>query len=232
MIVEAARMRQIRSVPPCAAGGLYSACHNVMLPHPARSTLRILMRMVESPGHDTEPEVAGLLAACGRQDRQAFRRLYELTSSRLFASLVRILSNRALAEDALQEVYVQVWRRAAQFERGRGSSWAWLIAIARYRAIDLQRREQRMAAGGAEILAEIAADEEPHDSLMTLGHHAASALDGCLAALQPRQRDCILLSYQNGMTHTEVADRIGEPLGSVKSWIRRGLASLRRCLES
>jgi RNA polymerase sigma-70 factor (ECF subfamily) len=188
--------------------------------------------MVESSGQDTEPEVVELLAACGRQDRQAFQRLYELSSSRLLACLVRILGSRALAEDALQEVYVQIWQKAIRFEPGRGSAWAWLIAIARYRAIDLQRREQRMAAGGAENLAEIAADEEPHESLMTLGHRAASALDRCLAALQPRQRDCILLSYQNGMTHTEVADCIGEPLGSVKSWIRRGLESLRRCLET
>lgn len=200
--------------------------------HPAQRALRILMRMVESPGQDTDAEVAGLLAACARQDRQAFKRFYELTSSRLLACLLRILGNRALAEDALQEVYVQIWQRATQFEPGRGSSWAWLIAIARYRAIDLKRREQRMAAGGAENLAGIAVDEEPHESLMTLGHRAASTLDRCLAALQPRQRDCILLSYQNGMTHTEVADCIGEPLGSVKSWIRRGLESLRRCLES
>ena len=188
--------------------------------------------MAELAGQDTEPEVAGLLAACARQDRQAFQRLYELTSSQLLACLVRILRNRALAEDALQDVYVQVWRRATQFERGRGSSWAWLIAIARYRAIDLQRRERRMTAGGTDEIAEMAADEAPHDSLMTLGRHAATALDGCIAALQPRQRECILLSYQNGMTHAEVADRIGEPLGSVKSWIRRGLTALRRCLES
>jgi len=188
--------------------------------------------MTQSAGLDSEPEVARLLAACARQDRQAFQRLYELTSPRLLACLMRILRNRALAEDALQDVYVQVWRHAIQFERGRGSSWAWLIAIARYRAIDLQRRERRLAAGSPEDIAEMAADEEPHDSLMTLGHHAAAALDGCIAALQPRQRDCILLSYQNGMTHSEVADRIGEPLGSVKSWIRRGLTALRRCLES
>jgi RNA polymerase sigma-70 factor (ECF subfamily) len=188
--------------------------------------------MAESTGLDTEPEVAGLLAACARQDRQAFQRLYELTSPQLLACLIRMLRNRALAEDALQDVFVQVWQRAAQFQRGRGSSWAWLIAIARYRAIDLQRRERRLVAGGAEEFEAIAADEEPHESLMALGHRAAAALDNCLNALQERQRHCILLSYQNGMTHAEVADRIGEPLGSVKSWIRRGLTALRRCLDS
>mgnify|MGYP002066976308 FL=1 len=188
--------------------------------------------MTQSASLDSEPEVARLLAACARQDRQAFQRLYELTSPRLLACLIRLLRNRALAEDALQDIFIQVWNRAAQFQRDRGSSWAWLIAMARYRAIDLQRRERRLVAGGPEDFEAIAADEEPHDSLMALGHRAAAALDNCLNALQERQRHCILLSYQNGMTHAEVADRIGEPLGSVKSWIRRGLTALRRCLES
>ncbi len=181
---------------------------------------------------DTEPEVARLLAASARQDRRAFQRLYELTSSQLLACLVRILRNRALAEEALQEVYVQIWHRAAQFRRERGNSWAWLIAIARYRAIDLQRRERRLAGSGAKGLEDVAGDEEPHEALMALGRSAAVALDGCLAALQSRQRDCILLCYQGGLTHAEVAARIGEPLGSVKSWIRRGLTALRRCLET
>lgn len=181
---------------------------------------------------DTEPEVARLLADCAREDRRAFQRLYELTSPQLLACLIRMLRNRALAEDALQDVFVQVWRRAAQFQRDRGSSWAWLIAIARYRAIDLQRRERRLVGGSEQAFEEIPADQEPHDSLMALGHRAAAALDDCLKALQPQQRDCILLSYQNGMTHAEVADHIGERLGSVKSWIRRGLTALRRCLES
>ena len=188
--------------------------------------------MADSAGAATEPEIARLLAACARQDRQAFQRLYEMSSPQLFGCLVRMLRNRALAEEALQEVFVQVWRRAAEFQRDRGSSWAWLIAITRYRAIDLQRRERRLAGESPEGIEEIAGDEEPHDDRMTLGHQAAVALDRCLAALQPRQRDCILLSYQGGLSHAEVAGRIGEPLGSVKSWIRRGLTALRRCLES
>lgn len=195
-------------------------------------TLRILATMAEPVNADTEPEIARLLAACARQDRAAFQRLYELTSPQLLGVLMRILRTRALAEDALQDVFVQVWRRAAEFKGERGSSWAWLIAIARYRAIDLQRRERRLAGGGMDGIEDIAGDQEPHDDLMALGHRAAVALDRCVAALQPQQRSCILMSYQGGLTHSEVAARIGEPLGSVKSWIRRGLVALRRCLES
>jgi RNA polymerase sigma-70 factor (ECF subfamily) len=188
--------------------------------------------MAESTVPGSESELARLLAASARQDRQAFQQLYEISSPQLLGCLIRVLRNRALAEEALQDVFIQVWRRAAEYRRDRGSSWAWLIAIARYRAIDLQRRERRLAGGGAEGIEEIPGNEEPYDSLMTLGHRAATALDSCLAALQPRQRDCILLSYQGGLTQLEVAHRIGEPLGSVKSWIRRGLAALKRCLES
>ncbi len=187
--------------------------------------------MAEPVNAASEPEIARLLAACARQDHPAFQRLYELASPQLLGCLLRILKSRALAEDALQDVFIQVWRRAAEFQRERGSSWAWLIAIARYRAIDLQRRERRLAGEGTEGIEDIVGDQEAHDDLLTLGRRAAVALDRCVAALQPQQRDCILLSYQGGLTHSEVAARIGEPLGSVKSWIRRGLAALRRCLD-
>jgi len=188
--------------------------------------------MAESAGRESEAEIAGLLGACARQDRQAFQRLYERTAPQLLACLIRILRNRALAEDALQDVFVQIWGRAGQFDGGRGSAWAWLIAIARYRAIDLRRRETRQAAEPWTDVDDIVGDEEPRDSGMPLGQRATAALSQCLGALQPRQRDCIVLAYQGGLTHAEVASEIGEPLGSVKSWIRRGLSALKRCLES
>jgi len=188
--------------------------------------------MGESVRSESDPEVARLLAACARQDRQAFQRLYERTAPQLLACLIRILRNRATAEDALQDVFVQVWGRAGQFESGRGSAWAWLISIARYRAIDLRRRESRIVAEPYAHIDEIPGEDEPQDALASLGQRATKALTSCLAALQPRQRDCIVLAYQGGLTQAEVASEIGEPLGSVKSWIRRGLAALKRCLES
>lgn len=176
--------------------------------------------------------MAGLLAACARQDRQAFQRLYERTAPQLLACLLRILRNRATAEDALQDVFVQVWGRAGQYERSRGSAWAWLIAIARYRAIDLKRREGRIHAEPYADVDDLLGEDEPQDALAALGQRATKALATCLAALQPRQRDCIVLAYQGGLSQAEVAGQLGEPLGSVKSWIRRGLAALKRCLET
>jgi RNA polymerase sigma-70 factor (ECF subfamily) len=188
--------------------------------------------MADPATAELEPEIGGLIAACARRDRAAFQRLYERTSSQLLACLIRILRNRASAEDALQDVFVQVWNRAAQFESTRGSAWGWLVAIARYRAIDMRRRESRGAATALPGENDIAIDEEPQDELMALGDRATAALAHCLGALQPRQRECIVLAYQGGLTHAEVASEVGEPLGSVKSWIRRGLAALKRCLES
>jgi RNA polymerase sigma-70 factor (ECF subfamily) len=177
----------------------------------------------------TDSEVAGLITACARQDRQAFQRLYERTSPQLLACLIRILRSRPLAEDALQDVFVQVWRRAGQFDDGRGSAWGWLVSVARYRAIDMRRREGRMVVEPLADVEQLPDEVEPQD---TLGTRATKALENCVAALQPRQRECIVLAYQGGLTHTEVAGTIGEPLGSVKSWIRRGLVALKRCLES
>jgi RNA polymerase sigma-70 factor, ECF subfamily len=202
------------------------------LPHPARRALRILPMMSPDAGQGADSEIAGLLAACARQDRHAFQQLYERTAPQLLACLIRMLRNRAQAEDALQDVFVQVWNRAKQFESGRGAAWAWLIAIARYRAIDLRRRESRHVADDGALVEEIADERPPLEAAMAIGQRATRALAGCLEALQVRQRECIVLAYQGGLTHAEVAAEIGEPLGSVKSWIRRGLAALKRCLES
>ena len=181
----------------------------------------------------TDSEVAGLLARCARRDAQAFQHLYEQTAPQLLACLIRILRQRALAEDALQDVFVQVWNRAGQFEPGRGSAWGWLVAIARYRAIDLRRREVRMPADTGADLDVFAAEEESVDAgALGFGERTARMLTHCMGTLQPRQRECIVLAFQGGLTHDEVSTQIGEPLGSVKSWIRRGLTALKRCLES
>jgi len=181
----------------------------------------------------TDSEVAELLAGCARREQRAFQRLYERAAPQLLACLIRILRQRALAEDALQDVFVQVWNRAGQFEPGRGSAWGWLVAIARYRAIDLRRREGRMPAGTGADLDDVAAEDESVDAgALGFGERTARMLTHCMGTLQPRQRECIVLAFQGGLTHAEVSTQIGEPLGTVKSWIRRGLTALKRCLES
>ena len=149
----------------------------------------------------------------------------------LLAVLVRMLRRRDLAEDALQDVFVSVWQRARQFDPIRGRALAWLVSMARYRAIDLQR-----AARPALALSEVSAlegelrSEGPTDAIELLG--SGALLRRCLEQIAAPQRNCLVLAYQDGLTHSEIARAVNEPLGTVKSWVRRSLLALRRCLES
>jgi RNA polymerase sigma-70 factor (ECF subfamily) len=176
-----------------------------------------------------DAELERLIAACAQRDSAALRRLYTLTASKLFGCMVRILKRRALAEEALQDVFVGIWQRAAQFDASRGRPWAWLVSIARYRAIDVLRAERVELYREAEIeqLPELAVTPE---SGGTGSRFTADALARCLGALSTDQRRGIELAFVNGRSHAQIARTIGQPLGTVKSWIRRGLKSLRDCL--
>lgn len=176
-----------------------------------------------------DAELEQLIAACARRESVALRRLYTLASPKLFGCMVRILRRRALAEEALQDVFVSIWQRAAQFDASRGRPWAWLISIARYRAIDVLRNERVELYREAELedLPDLAVLPEVAgaDSRFT-----AEALTRCLGSLSLDQRRGIELAFINGRSHAQIAQTVGQPLGTVKSWIRRGLKSLRDCL--
>ena len=183
---------------------------------------------IADPAADAELEA--LIAACARRDSAALRRLYTLASPKLFGCMVRILRRRALAEEALQDVFVAVWQRAAQYDASRGRPWAWLISIARYRAIDVLRNERVELYREAELedIPELAVSP---DTGSAGTRWTAAALARCLGLLSIEQRRGIELAFINGRSHAQIAQTIGQPLGTVKSWIRRGLKSLRDCLE-
>ena len=166
-----------------------------------------------------------LLARCARQERKALEELYKQVAPLLLAVLLRMLRTRDLAEDALQDVFVRVWRQAGQYQAQRGRALAWLISIARYRAIDLQRGAKNWV--GLETIEEPAAPAIGPESTLT-----QRALARCLELLSGDQRQCLVLAYQQGLTQDHIASTLGFPLGTVKSWVRRALVSLRRCLES
>ncbi len=178
-----------------------------------------------------EEELLGLLDRCAAADSSALQRLYELVSPVLFACLTRILRRRALAEEALQDVFVSIWQRAGQFKASRGRPMAWMMSIARYRAIDLLRHE-RLAPIPVPDLPE---RSDPLDGAQDDGVSWAPApglLERCLTLLTERQRHCLELAFVGGSSHEDIARLTGSPLGTVKSWIRRGLQSLRQCLEA
>jgi RNA polymerase sigma-70 factor (ECF subfamily) len=170
-----------------------------------------------------------LAAAVGRGSRTALKRLYELEQRRLFGIALRIVRRPEVAADALQDAFVQVWQNAASFSPERGSAAAWLTGIVRFRALDAVRKL------GREVLSDDPAlgdrTETPDLEAEIDLRVAQGALRRCLGELEDKQRRCVVLAFVEGLTHGEIAERLPAPLGSVKSWVRRGLISLRSCLE-
>lgn len=162
-------------------------------------------------------------------DRAALRRVYELTHRHLLGVAARLLGRADLAEEVLQEVYVAVWQRAESW-RGDATPMGWLLALVRHRAIDLRRSRP---ASGVETQAEPLDEQMPEDSTGLLDAALARARIGeCMAALAGPQRQSLALAYYGGLTHAEVATRLAVPLGTAKTWLTRGLARLRSCLEA
>lgn len=164
-------------------------------------------------------EVAELLRAVAGGDRQAFRQLYDHVSGRVMATTMRILRDPVLAEDAAQEAFLKIWRHAARFEPERGVGLAWIGTIARNTALDRVTTRR-------EVL--------PIEDV-DLGSYEAEPVDAkllrCLSRLPEPRGKALIYMYVHGLTHRELAEMMSAPIGTVKSWIRRGAMELRECLE-
>lgn len=183
---------------------------------------------------DPDPyELPALLMAVARGDSTAFARLYATTSPRLFALLRRMLQRTDWAEEVLQDCYVRIWKKSDTYDPERGAPMAWLLTIARYRALDLLRSrrpevtESSLAEGGARIVEGVDADRSESYAVEREG---IGRLAECMEGLAAESRRIILLAYYEGYTHAELSRRVGAPMGTVKSWLRRGLQQLRECL--
>ena len=163
-------------------------------------------------------------------DRGALKQLYQATSAKLFGVCLRILSDREESEDVLQEVYLTIWRRADRFDAGRASVMAWISTIARNRAIDKLRARGPLAYAEPVDELEIE-DEAPRAEALLSSAQDAQALDRCLSELDGRTQTAIRTAFFEGVTYEALAHRLDAPLGTVKSWIRRGLMKLKGCLE-
>lgn len=167
--------------------------------------------------------ITAMLVASGRGDRRAFRILYDETARFVFGAVVAILRDRHLAEDVAQEVYVMIWQRAARFEPERGHGLAWIAAIARNRAIDRLRMERARGfvtfeADVPDLIDETDASGQVVDRMTT---------KRLLANLKPEYRQALILAYYQGLSHSEIAEALNVPIGTAKSWVRRGLTVLR-----
>lgn len=175
-------------------------------------------------------ELSGLLQSVARGDRKALNAVYDRTSAKLFGVCLRIAGDRDAAEDILQDVYLKVWNRAGRFDPGHASPITWLCAIARNAAIDWVRKHGRSALPATDTAEAEGAGLDEALEVMAADEDRAQIFD-CLEALSDQQQRAIRLAFFDGLSHSELANRLRVPLGTTKSWIRRGLLELRGCLQ-
>jgi RNA polymerase sigma factor (sigma-70 family) len=175
-------------------------------------------------------ELAPLLTAVAAGDKIAFRALYDRTAPKLFAIILRISRSRATAEEILQDVFLRVWNNAGSFSPEAGSGMAWLVSIARNRAIDVIRQKSPARAALAED------KPHPYDAIADPADRQTqmndiAALRQCFGTIEEPTRSCLLLAYYEGWSREELAVRYATPVNTIKSWLHRGLGRLKDCLE-
>jgi RNA polymerase sigma-70 factor, ECF subfamily len=176
----------------------------------------------------SDDPIADLITACAARDQAAFRTLYRDSSAKLMGVLLRILKERAEAEDALQEVYTRVWLRAGRYDPAKGRGMTWLIAIARNHGIDrLRARTPAQDDDGLDLVADSAPRAETR--LVAMGE--ARRMADCFATLEPDRAEAVRGAYLGGLSYLDLAARHAVPLNTMRTWLRRSLLRLKECLE-
>ncbi len=193
-----------------------------------------------TPAEPTPSVLATLIGRVAREDAAAMRALYELTAAKLFGVALRILVKREWAEEALQESFVNIWRHAGEYRENLSAPLTWMSAIVRNRSLDCLRRQHvgrtDAAAGFAgfaewsDAFDESLADDTRDPANAALLSQSARRLAYCMGRLDARQRQAVALAYLRDASHGEIAETLAVPLGTVKSWVRRGLEKLRTCM--
>ncbi|MDY0974761.1 sigma-70 family RNA polymerase sigma factor [Massilia sp. CFBP9012] len=181
--------------------------------------------------------LVNLLARVALRDQQAFKELYDLTSSHLYGVSLRYLRTAATAEEILQEAYINVWQQAGTYAATLSSPMTWLISVVRNKALDHLRKFKRetestdsVDAGAEGQVEAIAEHADPHELFSAATE--AMVLKRCVALLDAPQRQSLALAFYDGLSHSELAEHLRVPLGTAKAWVRRGLERLRKCIEA
>ena len=176
--------------------------------------------------------LAELLAQCALRNQRAFADLYGLTSAKLYGVALRILRRQDWAEDVLQECYVNIWNHAGNYAAQKSAPLTWMTSIVRNRCLDWLRRPRTEATGADyDVAVEAWQDDSPGPMDQLISAADAQALARCLQQLEGKQRQSIMLAFFHGMSHSELAGHMKQPLGTVKTWVRRGLERLKGCLS-
>ncbi len=175
---------------------------------------------------ESDKQLTQVIGRIGLGDRHAFKKLYDATAPRLLSILRRMVHDHQQSEDLLQEVYIKVWHQAGSYRADKSSPLTWMGSIARYTAIDFIRKQERQPTTVAEsVVTEVAAPKTSPTNI------EQQHLSNCIQLLSSDQRNAIIAAYLGGYTHSELSHRYNSPLGTIKSWIRRGLRSLKECLS-
>ena len=181
-----------------------------------------------------DAELVGLLDRVARKDHAALKALYERCSSKLFGLAVRVVGNREWAQDVLQDAFMTIWRSGADYRAALSPPMAWMGLIVRSRGLDLLRRRaaerSHVTQELDEVMSETLEGDAPDPMDSAHASQQACALHQCLGQLEPRQREVVSLAYIRDLSHSELATQLRLPLGTVKTWIRRGLDQLRLCM--
>jgi RNA polymerase sigma-70 factor (ECF subfamily) len=200
------------------------------MPRSPANRIEPMVDVAAAPPVEGDP-LARALSRVALGDRNAFETVYRQASGRVFAICLRVLSDRAEAEDVVQEVFTTVWHKAGQFDAAKASAITWLGMIARNRAIDRRRASPSNAQHAPIEFADDVVDAAPTPAAAAESGAEGARLEQCMQQLDGRRRSLIRVAFFEGATYEELAARVGSPLGSVKSWIRRGLLQLKACLE-
>ena len=181
-------------------------------------------------------QLIALIESVALKDDAALRALYDLSSAKLYGVAVRVVGNRDWAEDVLQEAFLNIWRIAADYKASLSPPMAWMGLIVRSRGLDFLRRRTSVRADTMQELDETISDtvagDSPNPMDTALASEQAWALHQCLSRLESKQREVVSLSYLRDLSHGELAQQLKLPLGTVKTWIRRGLEQLRICMAN
>ena len=177
-------------------------------------------------------QLAALLAQAGLGNRAAFADLYEATKSKLFAVSLRIVRERHIAEEVLQDSFVNIWNNATKYAVGQSAPMTWMTAIVRNRSLDIVRRPFAEVQDENDYFSTNMEDERPGPDAQLVARRDQMKIELCMKGLDGEQQQTISLAFFQGLSHAEVASHMGKPLGTVKTHIRRGLLKLKGCLES